>query len=61
MEMTGATVEDLCFLHGPCRGVISRQGLELSQFRSRGQCKGTHRKYKRLKLGSGQAHGRSSG
>jgi hypothetical protein len=23
MEMTGATTEELCFPHGPCRGVIS--------------------------------------
>jgi hypothetical protein len=60
------------FLLGPCGGYIRRIGLicrqkaeikqnhENGNVRNIGQGEPRHRKYKRLKLGSGQAYDRSS-
>jgi hypothetical protein len=87
---TSTTIERLCFLRGPCRGVILKtfgatpvrdlhtafnlpyvyvyitklcsqhaeviQNHENEHVRSTGQGETRHRKYKRLKLGGGQAY-----
>jgi hypothetical protein len=72
METTGATIEGLCFLRGPCRGVIRKKRFRAESVESQavnhdnenvrniGQGEARHRKYKRLKLGGGHAYDRSS-
>jgi hypothetical protein len=58
--------EERSFLRGPYRNVIRRQEAAVVQnhedehVRSLGKGEASHRKYKTLKLGGGQAYDRSS-
>jgi hypothetical protein len=61
---TNSTIEERRFLCGPCRDIISKGQMmtnhDNENVRNIGQGEARHSKYKRLKLGGGQAHDHSS-